>query len=112
MIQPPILPLVSAQDAGNSQLAQKEVADTGSVVGVPDVNVGQLMVADGEGPALESVEDLAKRAGTNIEESRLAKMTVDEDRAIDVAVTVFADDPDAGSGGFRCIEQGCTRGVE
>src|SRR5205823_14538909 len=87
------------------RLAQQQLADAGAVGGVGDVNVGKLMVADGEGTALERLEDLAERAGADAEKAGPAEHAIDEDRALNIAVTVFTDDPDPSPGGPGGIEQ-------
>ena len=94
------------------EYALKQVANPRSVGFLADVNVGQLMVADGEGSAVEGIEGFAERSGTDVEKPRLAKLPIDEDGARDVAMPVLADDPNPRAGRFRGVEQGGGGGIE
>ena len=87
---------------------RREVADPPEVRRVLDVDVGELMVADGEGPARERVEDLAERArGGRRDQAGPAEDPVGLDHAGDVAMAVLADDPDPGSRArLGLVEQG------
>ena len=64
------------------------------------------MVADGEGPAGERVEDLAERAGADSEQAGPAEDPVGLDGPRDVAMAVLADDPDPGADRPGLVEQG------
>ena len=65
MIEPDFPASLAAEEAVDAGLGPQEVADPREVGEVPDVDVRDLVVADGEGPAVERVEDLAERAGAD-----------------------------------------------
>ncbi len=67
--------------------------------------MGDLVIGHGEGAGAEGVEDLAEGAIAYLEQAGLAQYAVEGDRLADIAVAVFADDPDAGAGGLCGIEQ-------
>ncbi len=61
-----------------------QLAGPGAIGLTAGVDVGQLMVADGEGPAAEGVEDLAERARPDREQAGLAEDAIDQHRPADV----------------------------
>ena len=85
--------------------AGQHVAHARQVGGVGDVDVGQLVVADGEGPAAERVERLAERARPDVQQAGLAQGAVGQHRPADLHVAVFAHHPDARPDGSRGVEQ-------
>ena len=84
---------------------RQEVADPGDVGRVPDVDMGDLVVADGERPAGERVEDLAERAGADRRAGRPRAGSGWAGRPGDVAMAVLADDPDPGPDRPGLVEQ-------
>ena len=60
-------PLVAARTRRDAGHRRQDVSRLARIVGLADIDVGQLMVADGEGPAAERVQDLAERAGADSE---------------------------------------------
>ncbi len=71
--------------------------------------MGHLVVADGEGPAGERVEDLAERTGADAEQAGPAQDPVRLDEPGDVAMAVLADDPDPGARSFGLRREGGRR---
>ncbi len=67
--------------------------------------MGQLVVADGQRPAAECVEDLAERARPDREQAGLAQHAIDRHRPADVDVAVLADDPHTGPGRSGGVDQ-------
>ena len=74
--------------------------------GSGDVDVGKLVVADGEGPAAEGVEDLAERAraGPRAARPRGARDSAGSAGSTST-VAVLADDPDPRPDGSGGVEQ-------
>ena len=60
-----------------------------------EIDVRDLVIAHGEGPAAECVEHLTERPGPNLEQSRFAQHAIQEDRPGDVGMSVLAHDPHA-----------------
>ena len=112
MVQAEFPPLAADQHPGDPRLAGQEVADGGPIGRVGDVDMRQLMVADGEGAARKGLEDLAEGTTPDAQVAGPAEDPIDQHRSMDVAVTVFADDPHPGTGRPGSVEQGCTCGVE
>ena len=70
MLQADLAALLAGEDQGDSRLLDEELADAVEVLSLADVDVGELVIADGEGPAGEGVERLAERPGPDGEQVR------------------------------------------
>src|SRR5437879_6050489 len=83
------------QHARNPGKAAEEVPDGRLVARVIDINVSDLMVADGKGPAGEGVEALTKRPKPHRDQTCLPQRPVRLNRAAHGNVPVFAYNPDS-----------------
>lgn len=102
----------SGEEVGDPVELGEVVADAGDVLRALDVDVGDLMVADGEGAAVEGIEDFAEGSGAYGEPAGGAEGAVDQDGLRDVDVAVLAEDPDRRAGCASGVEQGFAGVVE
>lgn len=108
MVEAEFGPLFGFPDARHTGNCRDDVASPVTILGAGGVDVGDLVIADGEGPGIERVESLAERARPHRQQARLTQYAVQEDRPGDVAMTVLADDPDASPGRPGRVQQGGT----
>ncbi len=112
MIKPHFAPLWPGQNAFDSGLRRDDVAHSLEMLDVRNINMGYLVIADGEGRAGEGVKRLSKRSRTNVQETGPAEHAIDEDRSGHIAMPIFADDPDSCSHRSGPVQQRCASGVE
>ncbi len=73
MVQAHLAALLARQDAADAGYRRDELAGPLAILGPSDIDVGELMVADGEGPAAERIEGLSERPGPDGQQARLAQ---------------------------------------
>ena len=93
MVQSDLAPVSAGQDACNAGNVPDEVGHAIQIVGPCDMNVRDLVVADGERTAAERVEHFTKGARSHAQKPRLAEHAIQQDRPAHVDMAVFADDP-------------------
>src|SRR5204863_10061692 len=92
MIEPDFGAFLAGVDPCDARDGRHEFAD---LLDVPsNMDVRDLVIADGKGVALERIEKVAERPGTHRQQAGLPEGTIDEDLSLDIDKAVFAHDPD------------------
>ncbi len=107
VIKPDLGPLVAGQHAGHAGQRSDQCSNFSRNSRITNGDVGQLMVNHGKGLAAKRVKDVAKWAAAGVQKTSLAQGLIDCHRATDIAVAVFADDPDSGTDAAGGFQQWC-----
>src|ERR1700679_674126 len=112
MVQSDLTPFVTRENARDAGQSAEQAARAFPIVGAVDVDVRELMVADREGTAAKRVEGFTKRGRAHAQQPRLSERAIERDRAPDIAVAIFANDPYPGPGLTRSLKDHGARIVQ